>query len=184
MVGQISKRLASFGALLVLLLSSAPSYALFQSPDIDELPPAMKNRERLDGSKFSFDDFKGSPTIVYFSGFWCPICSQSTPLVYAALEKYKNQGLKLAYISADDNSRRDDLAKLETEGVVVAASTRKACPDAKCPKGAKHGPGWQINGYPTLIVLDSSGVIKFRFNTLGMIKSGLDSAIRSVTTSQ
>lgn len=87
----------------------------------------------------------------------CGGCKLVYPKLRELVEKY--QGQSFAVLGINNNDRLESLKKLAVEGEV----TWRCWWDGDKP----DGPGpittrWNIRGYPTFIVLDHRGVIRFK----------------------
>ena len=111
----------------------------------------------LENENISNASIKGKVVLLDFWGTWCPPCRESVPILQNLRKKYAGKGFQLVGISSDDD---EDVWK-----TFIAA----------------HGMNWseyldtsgevqehfKIESFPTYIVLDKDGVIRFRQSGLG-----------------
>lgn len=111
----------------------------------------------VEGEYISLDDLKGKVVLLDFWGTWCPPCVASVPSLRDLNKKYsKHEAFVMLGISSDgdEDKWRDFIVKekmvwpqfLDRERAVQRA--------------------FRVNSFPTYIVLDHEGIIRFR--TSGM----------------
>jgi thiol-disulfide isomerase/thioredoxin len=105
----------------------------------------------LDAKSISLEDLKGRAVLIDFWATWCEPCRESAPFLKQLAEKMKQQPFVLLGVSAD----RDE-AKLRTFLSHEAAG--ETWPQY-WDQGGKMARMFQVNAFPTFIVLDGDGRI-------------------------
>lgn len=122
-----------------------------------------KENERISNSTL-----RGKVVLLDFWGTWCPPCRESIPTVKNVKKKFANKGFELVGISSDDDedvwrtfveSKQMDWHEyIDLSGDVLQA--------------------FNIDSFPTYIVLDKDGVIRYRQSGFGDATEGeLEDAI-------
>lgn len=166
---------------IVLFLACTLSHAY--KPELGEAPAAMDRLEYVDGTPVDLLALRGSPTVLYFGADWCvPCVERGRPATMAAASKYGPMGLKVIFVSMDDNKFR--ASKVEEEnrlGMRIAMARMEICPPHKCPSGSPDlGAFGRIYYFPTAFVLDANGVVRARMSFGQGVAGGLDAAVREV----
>jgi thiol-disulfide isomerase/thioredoxin len=111
--------------------------------------------EDSDGKRFKLSDYRGKVVVLDFWGHWCPDCRGVYPRQRELVKRFEGKPFVLLGINSDEN--KDDLkAVLLKRGV-----TWRYWWDG----GSRNGPianAWNIQGWPTIYVLDAKGVIRHR----------------------
>lgn len=173
--------LRTFGLLvaLITLCGSATAW----DPEIGDAPKALSNLEYVDGSAIQLSQFLGHPLVLYFGADWCvPCVLKGKPAVLATNEKYKSRGLKLLFISMDDNKFRETkIRESQALGIPFAMAKSELCPPGKCPDGLRNlGDFGRIYKFPTAIVVGADGKVTARMNGGSGIADNLDAAVLKV----
>lgn len=162
---------------LIMFCGSATAW----DPEIGETPKAITNYEYVDGKPIDLSEFIGHPLILYFGADWCVPCVQyGKPATLAVYEKYKSKGVKLLFVSMDDNKfRPNKILEAQSLAIPFAMVKIQLCQPHKCPDGMRNaGDFGRIYGYPTAIVLNADGKVAARFNGGRGVASGLDPAVK------
>lgn len=121
-----------------------------------------------DNQDISNASLRGKVALIDFWGTWCPPCRESVPILKDLQKKYNGKLFQLVSISSDDDedvwktfiaAQRMDWAEyLDSSGVLQNA--------------------FKIDSFPTYIVVDKDGVIRFRQAGLSSMTEGeLEKAI-------
>jgi cytochrome c biogenesis protein CcmG/thiol:disulfide interchange protein DsbE len=103
---------------------------------------------RLDtGAKISLADYKGKPVIVNFWASWCIPCKGEAPALQQAYEKYRDQGLVVLGVDAQDF--RGDARRF-------AKRYKLTYPIVYDGRGSTLGK-WGVTGFPETFFVDRSG---------------------------
>ena len=111
--------------------------------------------EDIDGQPMKLSDYRGKVVVLVFWGTWCGPCMRSLPMEKALAARLKDQPFALVGINSD--SDRDKVK----EAVAREGITWRSWFDG----GRTTGPiaeRWNIRGWPTIIVIDQQGVIRFK----------------------
>jgi thiol-disulfide isomerase/thioredoxin len=108
-----------------------------------------------DGKHFKLSDYRGKVIVLDFWGHWCPDCRGVYPRQKELVKHFAGKPFVLLGINSDEN--KDDLkAVLSKRGV-----TWRYWWDG----GSRSGPiasSWNIQGWPTIYVIDAKGVIRHK----------------------
>lgn len=125
----------------------------------------------INGKELSLTDFRGSYVLLDFWGSWCVPCRKGNPHLITLYEKYKQSGLEIIGIAADDKT---------------PDAWRKAVQDDKLPwlqilqgdtNESSIGKKYNVGYYPTKILIDKQGKIIGRF---GEEEEALDKMLESL----
>jgi len=106
----------------------------------------------LDGEKISRDGLRGSVVLLDFWGSWCPPCRESIPMIASLNQKFAGQGVKIVGISSDDNEQAWRSFIKEHQMNWTEFLDRDSQVQAI----------FEIQAFPTFVVLDRNGGIQFR----------------------
>ena len=109
--------------------------------------PAFSLSSLDTGEKVSLADYKGKPMVVNFWASWCIPCKGEAPALQQAYEKYRNQGLVVLGIDAQDF--RGDARRF-------AKRYKLSYPIVYDGKGSTLGK-WGVTGFPETFFVDRSG---------------------------
>ncbi len=128
---------------------------LFQRRElvIGKLAPKIEGRD-ADGRGFRLSDYRGKVVVLTFSGNWCGPCVGMYPQERELVARMKGEPFALVSVSTDA-----DVETLKTS-IATGEITWRCWWD-----GGKMGPittRWGISGFPSIFVLDKSGVIRFK----------------------
>jgi thiol-disulfide isomerase/thioredoxin len=112
---------------------------------------------------------RGKVVLLDFWGTWCPPCRESVPVLRELNKRYAGKPFQLVGISSDDD---EDVWK-----TFIAAQHMDWAEYIDLSR--KVQDSFQIDSYPTYIVLDKDGVIRFRQSGFGgsITSMELDEAI-------
>jgi thiol-disulfide isomerase/thioredoxin len=111
---------------------------------------------------------RGKVVLLDFWGTWCPPCRESVPVVRNLQKKYAGKGFQIVGISSDDDEEvwRTFIKAQQmnwSEYIDLSGAVQEA---------------FKIESFPTYIVLDKDGVIRFRQSGFGEATQGeLEEAI-------
>lgn len=120
----------------------------------------------LHGEPLSLLSYRGKIVVLIFWGAWCPICREQFPAEKALAEKMADKPVVLLGVNSD-MERSVALKMAKEEGLHWPSYW---------DEGSTRGPiarQWGVEGWPTVILLDHRGVIRYRFP--GM--PGVDKAV-------
>lgn len=111
---------------------------------------------------------RGKVVLLDFWGTWCPPCRESVPILRDLNKRFSGKGFQLVGVSSDDD---EDVWK------TFIAAQKMAWSEYIDLSGTVQ-EGFKIESFPTFIVLDKDGVIRFRQSGVGPSTAGdLDDAI-------
>jgi thiol-disulfide isomerase/thioredoxin len=121
-----------------------------------------------DKQNISNQALQGKVVLMDFWGTWCPPCRESVPILKSIQKKYAGKGFQLISVSSDDDEdvwqtfvqaqHMDWTEYIDLNGEVLEA--------------------FSVESFPTYVVLDKDGVIRFRQSGLGPETQGdLEDAI-------
>lgn len=132
---------------------------------VGKTPPNVES-QNLDGKKVELKDYKGKVVVLDIWATWCGPCKSMIPHEREMVKKHKDAPFALISVSGDQE--KGTLKKfLETTDM----------PWVHWWDGAegKIIKGWNIQAFPTIYVLDTEGVIRYKF--VGVVNKELDEAI-------
>lgn len=116
-----------------------------RAPDID-LPT-------LNGGRIKLSKLRDHPVVLSFWGTWCPPCRDEFPELVRLHTKHADDGLIIVAI----NGRDQELSTKDVQRFVEAFSV--SFPVALDKRGSVRR-AYRIEGQPTTIFIDSTGVIR------------------------
>ena len=121
-------------------------------PAPDLTMPIGKN-----GANVQLSDLKGHVVLLDFWATWCGPCRMSIPELQHLHEKYKDQGLVVIGLSADNDSTRKEVPGTKRElGMTYATAFTDDIPDVRSK--------YEFSSLPMLFVIDRKGVVRNRIN--------------------
>lgn len=106
----------------------------------------------LDGTPVSLESLHGKVALLDFWATWCPPCRESVPTLLTLHKRFANQPVEFIGISADAN---------EQAWRKFVADHHMDWPDYLDSNGAVQ-EDFSVDSYPTYIVIDRAGLIRFR----------------------
>jgi thiol-disulfide isomerase/thioredoxin len=142
---------------------------------IGKVAPDITGRD-LDGSTFKLSDYRGKVVALIFSGEWCGICRTQYPYERLLLELYKNWPFAMLGVNsdADGETARKSMAD---RGLGYRTWWDGYLPDNTSGPIATN---WSISGWPTVYVIDPTGVIRF----VDLRQEDLLKGVRQLLTTQ
>jgi len=133
--------------------------------------PGFKG-ETLDGKTISFDDLKDKVVVLNFWFIGCKPCVMEMPELNKLVAKYKgNSDIVFVSIAMDDKKNIDGFLRTHPFDYQII------------PRGNKIMSSFDVNVYPTHIVVGKDGVIQHRTyglgsNTIGDLESKIRNAMK------
>ena len=115
-----------------------------------------------DHQTLSNASLRGKVVLLDFWGTWCPPCRESVPILRDLNKKYSGKAFQLVGVSSDDD---EDVWK------TFIQAQRMDWPDY-LDASDEMQRAFKIESFPTFIVLDKDGVIRFRQSGLGDSTAG------------
>jgi thiol-disulfide isomerase/thioredoxin len=123
---------------------------------IGQVAPEIEGRD-LDGAPLKLSDYRGKVVLLVFWAGWCGPCMADVPHEKELVERFKGRPFVLLGVNGDTTTR--DALKAVKEKEIPWRSFWNG-PDVW------RGPianAWNISGWPTVYVLDESGVIRQKY---------------------
>jgi len=133
---------------------------------IGKVAPEMESVD-LDGNKVKLSDLKGNVVVIDIWATWCGPCKAMIPHTRELVERLKDKPFKVVSISFDD-----------TKEEVTKFLEKEKMPWIHWFNGADGpiGKAWNIKYFPTIYVIDSKGVIRFK----GVRGKDMDQAVETL----
>jgi len=132
-------------SILTLITSPASAEGL-----ADILPEKLFNAK---GKKVDASLLEGKYVGLYFSAHWCPPCRAFTPLLVQFRNRHLEDNFEVVFVSFDDSNteKQNYIRNAGMEWPSIKGA------DSKTAK--KLAQRFQVEGFPSLIVLDPTGKI-------------------------
>ena len=109
--------------------------------------------EDLDGKALKLSDFKGKVTMLTFWATWCPPCMALVPHEIALVESMKGRPFEMVGVNGD---KLDDAVRDKIAGKKITWRSFKNEQSDQAPLSDI----WGIDGWPTIFVIDSEGIVR------------------------
>jgi thiol-disulfide isomerase/thioredoxin len=116
--------------------------------------------EDIDGKKLKLSDYRGKIVVLSFWASWCGPCMAMVPSEVRLAERMKGKPFVLVGVNGD-GIRDDAKHAVEEEKMTWPSFWSIKGPDGPIPTS------WNVSGWPTVFVLDSNGVIRFKSEGYG-----------------
>lgn len=164
-----------FRSAILLLLVLAVGYTLYQNVFAEEKDATLGKEapnfvaQDLEGNTFELESYKGKGVLLNFWASWCEPCEQEMPYMNSLYEKYKDKGIEILALNADETP------------LVIDAFVQKY--DLKFPilqdKGQKILRLYNVQPLPTTILIDKNGrVIQIVTGTL--TEQGIENLLQKI----
>lgn len=115
-----------------------------------------------EGEFISLEDLKGKTVVLDFWGTWCKPCVMATPGLVRLQKKYAEQGV--VFLSLAENDKEDAWTAYIEKNKMVWPQFLDTTHKMTTPFG--------VRGYPTYIVIDGEGIVRWRFTGWGPSTDG------------
>jgi thiol-disulfide isomerase/thioredoxin len=108
----------------------------------------------VDGVEFRLSDYLGKVVVLDFWGLWCSDCVRTIPHKKDLVTRLEGKPFALIGITTDRN--KEGFNSVRKEGSVTWRNSWQ---------GSRAGPlvqEWGVTEYPTVLVLDAKGVVRYR----------------------
>lgn len=108
----------------------------------------------IEGKTFKLSEYKGKVVLLDFFANWCPYCRQMYPSERKMVEQHKDRPFALLGVHCESQKVLDEL-------IAKGTVTWRTWADGQ------QGPiatQWNITGYPSVYLIDSSGIVRRRFS--------------------
>jgi thiol-disulfide isomerase/thioredoxin len=111
--------------------------------------------EDIDGKKFKLSDYRGKVVLLDFWGEWCVWCRRMYPDNRELTSRMQGKAFTIVGVNSDGDRKlvKDVLAREKITWPTFF-------------DGGQRGPidqGWQIQGWPAMILIDAKGVVRQKF---------------------
>jgi len=132
---------------------------------IGKAPPNVAS-QNLDGKKVELKDYQGKVVVLDIWATWCGPCRSMIPHERKMVKKHKDKPFALISVCAD-----------EEKGTLKKFLEENDMPWVHWWDGQEGNivKGWNVQGLPTIYVLDTKGVIRYKF--VGAVTDELDEAV-------
>jgi thiol-disulfide isomerase/thioredoxin len=139
--------------------------------------------ESIDGKKFKLSDSRGKITVLSFWASWCGPCMRLAPEERALTERMKGKPFAMVGVNGD-GILADAKRAVEHE--------KMTWPSFWNGKDGPDGPissAWDVSGWPTVYVIDTGGIIRFKFEGYGsptsnMLNGSVDELMKQLESRQ
>jgi len=112
---------------------------------------------QVDGSRtVTLSQLKGKPALVVFWATWCPPCRREIPVLKDITTKYQPKGLQVLAVAVDYRESQEQVLQFQKTNDLPYTVLW----DAQSTVSDHYG----VSGIPTLVLVDPSGVIRYRGN--------------------
>ena len=148
--------------------AEAADHAIFFAKNLAKGSPAPNFVGKdADGVSFELKDYRGKVVMLRFWGDWCPPCRAMYDFERELVQKYKNKDFALIGVNSDS-----------LKGMKAAQRRANLTWRSVWDGGDTGGPVamlYQVESWPTIVVIDTDGTILFR--SQGLAKPQLESVI-------
>lgn len=120
----------------------------------------------LESEQVSLASLHGKVALLDFWGSWCPPCRASIPTIASLQKDFAKKGVEFVGISSDDDAQAWQK---------FVAANRMVWPEY-LDSDRQVQKAFQVDSFPTYIVLDGNGVIRFRQSGFAEQMSGREIA--------
>lgn len=137
-----------------IMLGTMAEQSLFELRSLQVGQPAPETvGEDTEGKTFRLSDYRGKVVVLTFSGNWCGPCVRMYPAERRLTERLRDRPFALLSVNTDE--------KVETlrEAIEKGEITWRCWWDGE--PGGPITSRWNIQGYPTVFVIDHKGIIRY-----------------------
>ncbi|EMJ94409.1 thioredoxin-like domain-containing protein [Leptospira alstonii] len=145
---EILKKSGKIALWVFLFLAVTISLSIFKASDIK--PGISLDTLRGSAIRGCFD-CKPKVTVVYFWATWCGVCSTNLPLVKWYSHQLENSS-RFSFVSVEEGESEEQLNRYVREKDLQFKIIRANVSFLK---------EWKVNSYPSFVILDRSGRIRF-----------------------
>lgn len=152
---QLEQQYGSQPAAQAMTFGELATAAIFEMKNlaIGKVAPDLEG-EDLDGKSLKLSDYRGKVVMLSFWGAWCGPCMAHIPQDRELVKKFSGKPFVLLGVNSDPDKKqlRDEIVRHEISWRSLWCGPKGV--DGEIPRR------WNINGWPTLYVLDHRGVIR------------------------
>ncbi|HVC92940.1 MAG TPA: TlpA disulfide reductase family protein [Pirellulales bacterium] len=124
--------------------------------EVRHLQPGMHapeiEGEDIDGKPMKLSDFRGKVVLLDFWGHWCGPCQGLYPRIRSLVKKF--EGKPFAVVGVNSDANRETIKDV----IAIENITWRSFWDEGAQRGPIHSQ-WNINGWPTMYLIDHKGTI-------------------------
>jgi peroxiredoxin len=124
---------------------------------IGSIAPEVEGTDQ-DGVAFKLTDYRGKAVMLSFFGEWCRPCRSLYPHERSLVTKYKDRPFVLLGVNTDE--ARESLRAAVDEKRITWRCFYDGATDGSA--GGPISANWRINGFPTMYLIDATGVIRYK----------------------
>lgn len=141
-------------------LTRLDAYSLLNMPKVGATAPAFTVTD-AEGQQVSLSDYVGQShlALVFYQGYFCPVCGKQLEGMQAELDKIKAQGAQILAVSADDAEKAQKTAAERGLTFPVIPDPEKKLIDLFGVSNlAKEGIAW-----PAVIIIRQDGTVGYTY---------------------
>jgi thiol-disulfide isomerase/thioredoxin len=161
--------LKQFEDLPALCAEAEGALRTIRDNQIGRRAPEIQGRDS-EGKPFKLSDYRGKVVLLMFTSSSCAPCVAMYPMLRSLAVRMKDEPFAMLSVYADP-----DVASLRKKIEDREITWRCWC------DGGVDGPigeRWNVMSYPTIILLDSAGMIRYKFSGGGGMEAAIDSLVK------
>lgn len=119
----------------------------------------------LDGNPMSLAEFRGKVVLLSFWATWCGPCIQAIPHEKELLDRFNEEEFAIVGVNGDSGKLVRAIKAVDQHGI----TWRSFQPSRS--DGSRIDHDWHVNSWPTLILLDTDGVIVRTWNGMPPVET-------------
>jgi peroxiredoxin len=124
-----------------------------------------------EGEHITLEDLRGKVVLLDFWGTWCPPCVESVPELRNLHKRYSKEGTPFVLIGISSDSDEEEWKEFTEKNKMIWPQYRD--------KDHHILSAFGVHSFPTYIVIDHEGIVRFRSVGLSVTSAGeLDGAVR------
>jgi thiol-disulfide isomerase/thioredoxin len=106
----------------------------------------------VDGITHQLEDYEDRVLVVDFFTTWCIYCFDQIPVLENVRDKYPEDQVAIIMVDSDDRESKEKVAEYRVKYEITWPMAYEA---------SDMGSDYMVDGYPTTVVIDGDGVIKY-----------------------
>lgn len=112
--------------------------------------------DRVDGTPVTLGDLRGQPAVLVFWTAWCPVCREEAPHINQLAAEFEPRGVRVLGINIKDSHARTEA------GIRDFRIRYQVARDADATIARRY----KVTGTPTIVFLNSGGIVSYFANEL------------------